>query len=145
MRALGVGLAIDDFGNGYSSLAYLKVFPVDFIEIDRSIVAGLDADRSNLAVVLSTVALVNALGLRVAEGVEEAEKLRETGCDIGQGYYWWGPNAPPRRHRSCASEPDPPSASRSHASLVESSVWKVSAKRTCRRASTFWCSTAPGV
>ena len=98
LRALGVRLAIDDFGTGYSSLSYLKNFPVDFIKIDRSIVGGLHLDRNNLAVVLSTVTLAHALGLRaVAEGVEtaeEAEKLREMGCDMGQGFYWWRPGPP---------------------------------------------------
>ena len=98
LRAMGVRLAIDDFGTGYSSLSYLKSFPVNFIKIDRSIVSGLHLDRSNLAVVLSTVTLAHALGLQVvAEGVEtaeEAEKLRETGCDLGQGFYWWRPGPP---------------------------------------------------
>ncbi|MDP9485867.1 MAG: GGDEF domain-containing phosphodiesterase [Actinomycetota bacterium] len=95
LRKLGVGLAIDDFGTGYSSLAYLTSFPVDLIKIDRSIVSGLDRDRGNLAVVLSTVALAHALDLTVvAEGVEtrgEAEKLKETGCDLAHGYHFARP------------------------------------------------------
>lgn len=96
LKNLGVKLAIDDFGSGYSSLSYLKRFPVDVIKVDRSIVEGLGQDRGNSAIVAATITLAHALGLKVvAEGVETEEhfaELRALGCDFGQGYYWWGPS-----------------------------------------------------
>ena len=91
LRALGVGLAIDDYGAGYSSLAYLRDLSVDELKLDRSFVTGLADDATERAIVRSTVDLAHALGLRmVAEGVEsEADwhELRELGCDLVQGYY----------------------------------------------------------
>jgi EAL domain-containing protein (putative c-di-GMP-specific phosphodiesterase class I) len=93
LRKLGVKLGIDDFGNGYSSLSYLKRFPVDVIKIDRSIVEGLGHDRSDSAIVSATITLAHALGLEViAEGMETGEavaELRSLGCNFGQGDYWW--------------------------------------------------------
>jgi EAL domain-containing protein (putative c-di-GMP-specific phosphodiesterase class I) len=95
LRRLGVKLAIDDFGSGYSSLSYLKRFPVDAIKIDRSIVEGLGQNRSNSAIVWATVNLAQALDLEViAEGMETIEavaELRALGCNFGQGDYWWTP------------------------------------------------------
>ncbi len=92
LKDLGVKLAIDDFGTGYSSLSYLKSFPVDYLKIDRSIVAGLDKDSRNRAIVLATITMGHAMDLQiVAEGVETAgefAKLRALGCDFGQGYYF---------------------------------------------------------
>jgi EAL domain-containing protein (putative c-di-GMP-specific phosphodiesterase class I) len=93
LRGLGVKLALDDFGNGYSSLSYLKRFPVDVIKIDRSIVEGLGYDRSDSAIVSATITLAHALDLEViAEGMETGEavaELRSLGCNFGQGDYWW--------------------------------------------------------
>ena len=87
---LGVGLAVDDFGTGYSSLGHLARLPVDTIKIDRSFVAGLLVDEGSRAIVAATIDLGHALGLRVvAEGIEDddvAARLRELGCDVGQGY-----------------------------------------------------------
>jgi EAL domain-containing protein (putative c-di-GMP-specific phosphodiesterase class I) len=95
LKELGVKLAIDDFGVGYSSLSYLKRFPVDALKIDRSLVQGLERDAGNAAIVSAVVTLAHALDLEtVAEGVEtevEAVQLRTLGCDAGQGYYWWRP------------------------------------------------------
>ena len=114
LRALGVKLAIDDFGTGYSSLSYLKRFPVDLIKIDRTIVGGLERDAGNAAIVAATVTLAHALGLRVvAEGVEtheEAAKLREMDCDMGQGYYWWRPSPPEAAATLIASSQPAPEA-----------------------------------
>ncbi|MCA1716227.1 MAG: EAL domain-containing protein [Actinobacteria bacterium] len=79
----------------YSSLSYLKSFPVDYLKIDRSIVAGLDKDSRNRAIVLATITMGHAMDLQiVAEGVETAgefAKLRALGCDFGQGYYFAHP------------------------------------------------------
>jgi EAL domain-containing protein (putative c-di-GMP-specific phosphodiesterase class I) len=95
LKELGVKLAIDDFGMGYSSLSYLKRFPVDALKIDRSIVKGVDRDPDSAAIVSAAITLAHALSLEaIAEGVEtevEATELRSLGCDFGQGYYWSRP------------------------------------------------------
>jgi EAL domain-containing protein (putative c-di-GMP-specific phosphodiesterase class I) len=90
LRDMGVGLAIDDYGAGYSSLAYLRDLQVDELKLDRSFVTGLGGDPTNAAIVRSTLDLARALGLRlVAEGVEtEADwaSLRSLDCDLAQGF-----------------------------------------------------------
>lgn len=92
LKASGVRIAIDDFGTGYSSLAYLQQFPVDTLKIDRTFIAGCP-DHDPL--IQTLVQLGRSLGIRTtAEGIEEEhqlERLRELGCDRGQGYYF----APP--------------------------------------------------
>ena len=88
---LGVGVSIDDYGTGYSSLAYLRHLPADELKLDRAFTADLDSDPHAAAIVRHTVALAHDLGLRlVAEGIESAEvgsTLAALGCDIGQGYH----------------------------------------------------------
>jgi len=111
LKELGVRLAIDDFGVGYSSLSYLRYLPVDQLKLDRVLVGNLDADHKNLAIVRAAVDLGHALGIEVvAEGVEsseEFEELRKLGCDVGQGDYWWGPRLPREADELLASNDGP--------------------------------------
>jgi diguanylate cyclase (GGDEF)-like protein/PAS domain S-box-containing protein len=95
LRNLGLHLAVDDFGTGYSSLTYLKRFPVEAIKVDRAFVAGLGIESGDTTIVDAVVRLGQALGLGVvAEGIEtplQLSRLRELGCDRGQGYLFGRP------------------------------------------------------
>jgi diguanylate cyclase (GGDEF)-like protein/PAS domain S-box-containing protein len=93
MRALrerGVRLGVDEFGNGSTSLGWLRRFPVDFVKIDRSLVAGLGVNQVDGAIVRSSTELAQALGLTViAVGVEnedQLDQLVQMGCDRAQGF-----------------------------------------------------------
>ena len=92
LKQIGVELAIDDFGTGYSSLGRLHRFPVDYLKIDRSFIAGMAVRREDAVLVAAVVQLAHTLGLRtVAEGVEQdfqLEQLAALGCELGQGYLW---------------------------------------------------------
>ena len=91
LRGLGVEVAIDDYGTGYSSLAYLKDLPADQLKIDRVFTDGLTTDGRVRAIVEHTISLAHVLGLRVVvEGVEDEatlEVLRELRCDLVQGFH----------------------------------------------------------
>ena len=117
LKALGVKLSIDDFGTDYSSMAYLKDFPVDRLKIDKVFVSNLETESTNIAILKAIVGLGHSLGLKVvAEGVETAYQqafLHGIGCDELQGYYFSKPleevafvefltkgNLPNLRHRS---------------------------------------------
>ncbi|HYN34282.1 MAG TPA: EAL domain-containing protein [Ilumatobacteraceae bacterium] len=95
LRGLGLHLSVDDFGTGYSSLTYLKRFPVEAIKVDRSFVTGLGLQADDTSIVEAVVRLGHSLGLSVvAEGVEtplQLSRLRELGCDKGQGYLFGRP------------------------------------------------------
>jgi diguanylate cyclase (GGDEF)-like protein/PAS domain S-box-containing protein len=97
LHRMGVLLSIDDFGIGYSSLAYLQRLPVNEIKIDRSFVMNLESASDDAIIVRSTIELAHNLGLRVvAEGVEgesAAKILLEYACDGAQGYYFGRPAA----------------------------------------------------
>jgi EAL domain-containing protein (putative c-di-GMP-specific phosphodiesterase class I) len=97
LKELGVRLAIDDFGTGYSSLSYLQQFPVDILKIDRTFTEGLMRDRNEDALARTIIALGDLLTLRtIAEGVEHTQqhvRLRDLGCDYGQGYLFSRPVA----------------------------------------------------
>jgi diguanylate cyclase (GGDEF)-like protein/PAS domain S-box-containing protein len=88
-RELGVRFALDDFGTGYSTFTYLKRLPLDLLKIDRSFVHNMLTDRQDLAIVEGVIGLSETFGCTVvAEGVESAEqamRLIELGCDVGQG------------------------------------------------------------
>jgi len=90
LRAMGVGISIDDYGTGYSSLAYLRDFPVDEIKIDRSFVADMVVNPRSARIAATVVDLAHGLGMHtVAEGVENEEvlsMLKNMGCDRYQGY-----------------------------------------------------------
>ena len=92
LNALGLLSSIDDFGSGYSSLAYLKRLPATEIKIDKSFVLNMTHDESDAVIVHSTIALAHNMGYRVvAEGVENAEifeLLQVLGCDVAQGFYF---------------------------------------------------------
>lgn len=92
LNALGLASAIDDFGSGFSSLAYLKSLPATEIKIDKSFVLNMTHDESDAVIVHSTIALAHNMGYRVvAEGVANAEileLLQVLGCDVVQGFYF---------------------------------------------------------
>ncbi len=91
LAEVGVGISVDDYGTGYSSLAYLKRLPVDELKIDRAFVRNLTTDEADRIIVASTIGLGHSLGLTVvAEGVEDEATqaaLAALGCDTLQGYH----------------------------------------------------------
>ncbi len=95
LRSLGVGLTIDDFGVGYSSLSYLRQVPVTALKIDRSFVTNLSTDAEARAIVAALIPMAHMLELKVvAEGVETEENgrlLEELECDFAQGYLYGRP------------------------------------------------------
>jgi diguanylate cyclase (GGDEF)-like protein len=90
-QSMGVGLACDDFGTGFSSLSSLRDFPFDTLKIDRSFLAPEGPDQRNTKIITSITSLANSLGMAVvAEGIEtqaQIDRLAELGCGLGQGYF----------------------------------------------------------
>jgi EAL domain-containing protein (putative c-di-GMP-specific phosphodiesterase class I) len=99
IKARGVALVLDDFGQGYSSLSYLKRFPLAAVKIDRAFVEGLCDSPADQAIVRSVVSLARELDMTVtAEGIETPQQLahvRRLGCDDVQGYLLCRPVAAP--------------------------------------------------
>lgn len=94
-RMAGIEILLDDFGTGYSSLSYLKKFKIDYLKIDRSFVADMEASPENCAVCDAIIVMAHKLGMRVvAEGVEnntQMNLLKRAGCDLAQGYLFSEP------------------------------------------------------
>ena len=92
LQRIGVSVSLDDYGTGYSSLAYLREFPIDELKLDKTFALGMTSDHTSWVIVRSTIELAHALGMRiVAEGVEDQttrDELLTLDCDYGQGYYW---------------------------------------------------------
>lgn len=100
LKEFGVKLSIDDFGSGYSSLQYLRQFPLDFLKIDRSFVQGLAYDNKDAAITGAISNLAYSLGMRlIAEGVENTDQmeiLKACGCHEFQGFLF-SPPVPPEK------------------------------------------------
>jgi diguanylate cyclase (GGDEF)-like protein/PAS domain S-box-containing protein len=98
LKELGVQIALDDFGKGYSSLNYIRQFPVDILKVDKSFIDGVDQDGEVSALTGAIIDLASVLQIRpVAEGIEESEQLErliELGCDLGQGFLFSRPLEP---------------------------------------------------
>ena len=114
LRGLGIQISIDDFGSGYSALAYMRELAVDEVKLDRQFIAPILTDARADIVVRAVLNLADELGfVTVAEGIENAETadwLREHGCHVGQGYYFSRPLPPAdllafvARHRESRTE-----------------------------------------
>jgi diguanylate cyclase (GGDEF)-like protein/PAS domain S-box-containing protein len=98
IRDLGVRVALDDFGSGYSSLSHLRRFPIDIVKIDKSFVDDVATDGVESAIARSIIDLGRAMQIdTVAEGIEggeQAETLRALGCEFGQGFFFARPLDP---------------------------------------------------
>lgn len=108
LKERGFAIALDDFGTGFASLHYLTLFPLDTLKVDRAFVTNIIEDKRQFAIAKSIINLAHDLDLVVvAEGIEteqQANILRELGCDIGQGYLFSRPVAPKSLSELLSSE-----------------------------------------
>ncbi len=115
LRGMGVGLSLDDFGTGFSSLSYLRNLPVDELKVDRAFVQAMTTMPQDAVIVRTAIELGHNLGMAVvAEGVEDADILAEvvaSGCALLQGYYFSRP-LPPKELRAWWDERLPAAAAR---------------------------------
>lgn len=95
LKELGVGICLDDFGTGHSSLARLRRFPIDVLKIDRSFISHMDSDAEARQIARLIIEFAHTMDLRViAEGIEtstQADELRTSRCEFGQGYLFSRP------------------------------------------------------
>lgn len=107
-RGAGIQIAIDDFDTGYSSMAYLRKFEIDYLKIDRSFVQDIETDQGSRTIVETIVVMAHKLGMKViAEGVEslaQAKLLADAGCDYGQGFLFSPPVLPDMMPRILAQK-----------------------------------------
>jgi len=98
LKQIGIKLTIDDFGTGFSSLSYLKLFPIDTLKIDRSFMANIERDEADATIAAAVISLAHSLKINVvAEGVENGRQydfLLNSSCDFAQGYYISRPVGP---------------------------------------------------
>ena len=103
LRGHGIRISLDDFGTGFSSLSYLKKFPIDTLKIDKSFINTVVSDSVTRVITESIVHMVKALGFEsIAEGVEDEQQykyLHAIGCDVIQGYLFSRP-LPPEQFES---------------------------------------------
>ncbi|MGB5831457.1 MAG: EAL domain-containing protein [Thiohalocapsa sp.] len=108
LSEIGLRVAVDDFGIGYSSLSYLKRFPLDILKIDRSFIQELSSSQIDREIAASIIVLAKSLGLKsVAEGVEQEDQLAilsELGCDWYQGFLFGHPEPPEQAERWLCAE-----------------------------------------
>ena len=92
LKQLGVSLAIDDFGAGYSNMSYLTRLKVDVLKLDRSFISQICKSSESLVIVTAVIKMAKVLGMKVvAEGIEQVEEkalLVDLNCDFGQGFLW---------------------------------------------------------
>lgn len=91
IKQMGVEISVDDFGTGYTSISYLKRFPINVLKIDQGFIKGIPNNQNDMSITTAIIALAHSLGIKViAEGVETTEQLQflaDHDCDIVQGYY----------------------------------------------------------
>ncbi len=95
LKHMGIGIVLDDFGTGVTSLRALREFPIDVLKLDRSLIREMQTDRSSADIVELIISVAHKMGLKViAEGIEagsQIDRLTELGCEFGQGYYFSQP------------------------------------------------------